>query len=185
MTTNKCRGRREHGREAPVCRVGVQSNLGFTLIELLVVIAMIAVLAALLLPALSRAKELGKSTACKNHLHQMALALRMYLEDNRHRYPFTTYWTSPFSKRGVDWVDVLEPYYPLNWTNRNYHCPGYNGRIAAPLGESPNSADAFLGSYGYNGYGTWLGSTLTAAPSFGLGGEWRGPLDPPALPEAQ
>jgi prepilin-type N-terminal cleavage/methylation domain-containing protein len=54
---------------------------GFTLTELLVVIAIIAILAALLLPALSGAKKQGQSAACKNHLHQMGLALKMYTTD--------------------------------------------------------------------------------------------------------
>src|SRR5215469_6014241 len=61
---------------------GFRPVRGFTLIELLIIIAIIAILAALLLPVSSRAKERGQRATCLNNLHQINLATRMYAEDH-------------------------------------------------------------------------------------------------------
>lgn len=59
----------------------------FTLIELLIVIAIIAILAGLLLPVLAKALEAGRSTACLSNLHQIGIALQLYIQENHNRLP--------------------------------------------------------------------------------------------------
>jgi prepilin-type N-terminal cleavage/methylation domain-containing protein len=77
----------------------------FTLIELLVVIAIIAILAALLLPSLGRAKKQAKDIDCVNNLKQVGLGLRMWADDNGGKFPWAVELTAGGSKDAPEWVD--------------------------------------------------------------------------------
>jgi prepilin-type N-terminal cleavage/methylation domain-containing protein/prepilin-type processing-associated H-X9-DG protein len=99
----------------------------FTLIELLVVIAIIAVLAALLLPALSRAKESARATQCLGQMRQLGLAVRLYADDNDDTFPRSQH--SAYAHAELPWERTLAPYLGSTltaWTNLLngiYHCP--------------------------------------------------------------
>src|SRR6266508_2243693 len=76
-----------------------QSQAAFTLIELLVVIAIMAILAAMLLPALSKAKNKAQGIQCLNNHRQLALAWRMYVDDHEEQLAL------PMSSHSNAWVN--------------------------------------------------------------------------------
>jgi type II secretory pathway pseudopilin PulG len=87
------------------------------LIELLVVIAVIAILAALLLPALAKAKKLSQETYCKNNMKQLALAVGVYSVDSQNRLPL-------ISEFGKEWV--------VQYGNLTMQIPGYSVTVPNP-----------------------------------------------------
>jgi prepilin-type N-terminal cleavage/methylation domain-containing protein len=132
----------------------ISAKRAFTLIELLVVIAIIAILAAMILPVLSRAKQTGIRIACLNNVKQLGYAAQIYLNDNQSVYPprsSADRWPDKFYDSYARKLQILL-------------CP--NELTNAPLtaGSSPsnNVADAASRSYLINGWNDYFFSVLSS-----------------------
>jgi prepilin-type N-terminal cleavage/methylation domain-containing protein/prepilin-type processing-associated H-X9-DG protein len=134
-------------------RAGMQRP-AFTLIELLIVIAVIALLLAILLPALRLAKAKARQVLCLNNLKQLQLCARCYTDDydgflppNRHVYNIGTGGPSEGWDDSMTWCAGLAPYdtntanierallFPYNRSTKIYHCPADMSKVRTEDGE--------------------------------------------------
>jgi prepilin-type N-terminal cleavage/methylation domain-containing protein len=143
---------------------------GFTLIELLVVIAIIAILAALLLPALSKAKQSALRAQCASNLHQWAVAYAMYAGDFENSFPDNT--QPPASDTA--WMSALfnDYFYPLYLYKSN---PGdttagtrnQNDVLYCPLDGWHRAYEASQNATNLIGYSTLPFRTTPTSPNYG------------------
>ena len=112
-----------------------RSRSGFTLIELLVVIAIIAILAAMLLPALSRAKENSRRSVCVNNLRTFLLSTMLYAIDNQDWLP----------RGGTDGATGHTPFFPYHSFSNLLHYVGNKTNVL----DCPNLAMTFNKPFGW------------------------------------
>lgn len=131
----------------------------FTLIELLVVIAIIAVLAAIMIPVISRARSAADSIGCRNNLHQLTLAINMYVHQEGVYPPDSAlpkelwrFLGAPFPQNS--WSNGANGVY-LGPRHSVWACPGYN-RIHGLLSFGPG---IYIDGYAYNAWAfDWQGA---------------------------
>ena len=176
-------GKRGLRMNKPMDNANSRSGRGFTLVELLVVIAVIAMLAALLLPALAKAKASAQSATCKNNLRQLGLALNMYVNDydkypgNAAMYSGESFqgiwatgmnWLNPYLGGHYDPDDINSRYFSEPLIPNVFHCPAVKPRYMPGLFGAPGVTSYDL-SYGYNELGTgWMDGKLRLGLGFAV-----------------
>lgn len=153
-----------------------RSLSAFTLIELLVVIAIIGILAGLLLPVLGRSKRAAHAAACLSNLHQIGIALELYVQDNEHRLPICAQFPSLATTNQPAIHVVLEPYLQARAI---WECPA--DRTFFPVETNSYEWNQFLNGASYDRPEDWSEVTKSLVETI-FGGRLNTPLIGDAVP---